>query len=46
LSFLLLILDLLVLGVDHFIRHSSGRIENVFACKGIHNVTVRKGENA
>jgi hypothetical protein len=46
LSFLLLVLDLLILGVNHFIRHSSGRIEGVFACKRIHDATVWKSENA
>lgn len=45
-SFLLLLLDLLVLGVDHFIRHSTGRIGSVFACKRIHDATVRRGEDA
>jgi hypothetical protein len=46
LSFLLLILDLLILGVNHFIRHSSGRIESIFACKGVHDATVWRSENA
>lgn len=50
LSFLLLLLlllfDLLILGLDQFIRHSSGRIGGIFACKRIHDATRWGGVNA
>jgi hypothetical protein len=46
LSFSLVVLDLLVFGVDHFIRNSSGRVECVFTCKGIHDATMCTSENA
>ena len=46
LSFLLLVLDLLVFSVDHFIRHSSRGIDSIFACKRVHDATVRRGCNA
>jgi hypothetical protein len=46
LSFSLVILDLLVFGVNHFIRYSSRRIESIFACEGIHDATVCTSENA
>lgn len=44
LSFLLLLLNLVVLGVDQFVRHGSGRVGSVFARQRIHNATGGEGD--